>query len=75
MGRTARAGAISGFLRTRVLQAFIAPDVVDWARYAQKVYGKAAKITADGDETLVVSDATVSRAMVQHVRIWRAPPS
>jgi hypothetical protein len=49
--------------------------VVDWTLYAQDVYGKAAEITADGRETLVVSDVTVSRAMVQYARICLAPPS
>jgi hypothetical protein len=75
MGETALRGAISGFLQTRALKAFIDPAVVDWTSYAQGIYGKAKKITADGGETLVVNDVTVSRAMVQYVRICLAPPS
>jgi hypothetical protein len=75
MGTDALQGAISGFLRTRALKAFINPDVVDWALYAQDIHGKAAEITADGSGTLVVNDVTVSRAMVQYARICLTPPS
>jgi hypothetical protein len=74
LGTDALQGAISGFLRTRALKAFIDPEFVDWALYAQGIHGKAIEITADGRETLVVGDVTVSRAMVQYARICLAPP-
>lgn len=77
IGLTADAlvGAISGFLQNRALAALISPNVVAWGSYANDIYGKATEITADGRETLVVNDVSVSRAMVQYARICLAPPN
>ncbi|HEX6358417.1 hypothetical protein [Actinophytocola sp.] len=66
--------AIAGLLRSRYLTVFVDPEVVDWLLYANDLYEKAAAVTADGDETLVVFGSPASRALVQYARLCLAPP-
>jgi hypothetical protein len=74
LGADALVAAISGFLQSKAYGALIDPAVVDWTMYATGIYGKAAEITADGGEMIVVNDIDVTRAMVQYARFCLAPP-